>query len=84
MSSHADPIATLTSGAYKAEIYSNDLPGEFTIRFLDSAGSLLESTTLSGVSTYRQREDEIRTRLDAFAAGTTPPDPADLSSAGEY
>lgn len=84
MPTEAEPIATLTSGVFKAEIFSGELPGEFTIRFLDGAGSVLEETKMSGVSTYRQRESEILERLQTFALGEEPAEPADLSASGEY
>ncbi len=76
-------LTTLTQGDFKVEIFSSDLPGEFTLRFLDGAGQLLEESKLSGVSSYRQREPEIMQRLQAFAGGVEPP-PSDLASAGEY
>ncbi len=76
-------VATLTEGEYKVEIYSSELPGEFTLRYLDGSGELIEEEKLTGVSTYRQREPEILERLHAFAKGVEPP-PADLASAGEY
>ncbi len=84
MPTGTEPIATLTSGEYKAEIYSNELPGEFTIRFLDGAGGVLEETTMTGVSTYRQRESEIMQHLQSFIVGAGTPPPLDLSSPGEY
>ena len=79
MPSGTEPIATLTSGAYKAEIYSCELPGEFTIHFLDAAGALLEETTMTGVSTYRQRESEIMEHLQSFNVGAGTAAPVDLS-----
>ncbi len=83
MSTESSLLTTLTEGEFKVEIFSSDLPGEFTLRFLDGGGQLLEESKLSGVSTYRQREPEIMQRLQAFARGTQPP-PSDLASAGEY
>lgn len=84
MSTPAEPIATLHHGKFRAEIFSTDLPGEFIVRFLNGEGHELESITLTGVSTYRQRETEITDRLRAFADGEEPGDPADLAAAGEY
>ena len=84
MSSETEPIATLTSGAYKAEVYSCQLPSEFIIRFVDGAGTVLEETNMTGVSTYRQRETEIMDRLHAFETGDKPAEPIDLQASGEY
>jgi hypothetical protein len=84
MSTPTGPIATLHQGGYKAEVYSSDLPGEFTIRFLDGQDQVLESINMTGVSTYRQRESEILDRLRSFAAGKSPGDAAELSASGEY
>lgn len=84
MATQTDLIATLTSGSYKAEVYGCDLPGEFVVHFVDAEGNVLESSNMTGVSTYRQREKEIMERLQTFASGETPADPADLSASGEY
>ena len=84
MPTGTEPIATLTSGDYKAEVYSSELPGEFKIRFLDGAGNLLEETTMTGVSTYRQRESEILEHLQSLMVGAGTAPPVNLSSPGEY
>ena len=84
MSTEASLITTLSDGAFKAEIYSTELPGEFTIRFVDGSGAAVAEETLSGVSTYRQREPEILQRLHALATGVTPPPSSELADSGEY
>ena len=84
MSSENEPIATLTSGAYKAEVYTCALPSEFIIRFVDGSGTVLEQIDMTGVSTYRQRESEIMDRLRILESGAKPPEPTDLAAAGEY
>ena len=53
------PVGTLNYSDLKADIYSTSLPGEFKVTYRDSTGSTLAEESLSGVSTYRQREPEI-------------------------
>jgi hypothetical protein len=77
------PLATLKSGACKAEIYEKRLPGQFSIRYLDEDGFLLSEESLSGVSSYKQREGEILSRLDALCHGRAIKS-AELSDSGEY
>ena len=57
------PIRTLTFASYKADVYSTNYPGEFRIIYVDGLGNALEEMSLTGISTYRQRESEIVSRL---------------------
>ncbi len=84
MASLDEPIATLTSGTYRAEVFACALPSEFIVRFYDGASVLLEQIDLTGVSTYRLREAEIMDRLRTLEAGGTPPEPTELAAPGEY
>ncbi len=77
------PLATLENGSCKAEIYEAALPGQFSVRFLSGDGTVLAEESLTGVSSYRQREQEIIQRLDEFCRGVevkTEP----LADSGEY
>jgi hypothetical protein len=78
------PLATIEGRGCTAEIYEQALPGQFTIIYRSEAGEVLEEAELTGVSTYRQREAEIRDRLDQICAGMQPKDPDALSASGEY
>ena len=78
------PLATIEGRGCNAEIYEQSLPGQFTILYRNVAGEVLEEAELTGVSTYRQREAEIRDHLDKICAGLTPKDPDALASSGEY
>jgi hypothetical protein len=78
-----EPIGTLEEGNCKAEIFSTDLPGQFTIRYRREDGSIVGEQSLSGLSSYRQREDEIRKQLNNVCMGK-PIDDAALSDSGEY
>lgn len=77
------PLATLEHGGCKAEIYEEALPGQFSIRYYDSEGTVLAEEPLTGVSSYRQREQEILGRLQQLCEGGQPK-PAELSDPGEY
>jgi hypothetical protein len=77
------PLATLEQGQCKAEIYETALPGQFSIRYCDSAGAVLAEEPLTGVSSYRQREQEILSRLQELCEGGKP-QPAELADSGEY
>jgi hypothetical protein len=77
------PLAALENGKCKAEIYETALPGQFTVRYVDDAGGVLAEEQLSGVSSYRQRETEIRARLDELCAGGKVKTAA-LADSGEY
>lgn len=78
------PLATLEEGSAKAEIYESALPGEFSIRYLNREGKLIAEEPLTGVSTYRQREQEIRDRLLKLTSGEEVDDAAPLADSGEY
>ena len=77
------PLATLEEGTCKAEIYEDAMPGQFTIRYIGTNGSLLCEEPLTGVSSYRQREQEIRLRLSELCQGHNVR-PGSLSDSGEY
>jgi hypothetical protein len=78
------PIGSIEYGGWHAEIHSTDLPGEFKVCYHDGAGKLVEEGMLTGVSTYHQRESDIRQRLKALSEGNASEPPADLTSSGEY
>ncbi len=78
------PLATIEGSGCSAEIYEQALPGQFTVLYKSAAGEVLEEAELTGVSTYRQRESEIRDHLDQICAGLRPKDPDALASSGEY
>jgi hypothetical protein len=77
-------IETLRDGGIAAEIYSLSMPGEFQVLYRDASGKVLEEARLTGISTYKQREGEIRSRLHALAHGAKPTETPDLGDAGEY
>jgi hypothetical protein len=77
------PIATLEDGTCVAEIFETAMPGQFTIRYRRQDGSVLTEESLTGVSSYRQREQEIRSRLRKVCKGHGIDDAA-LSDSGEY
>ena len=79
-----DPIGTLTYSNFKADIYSTSLPGEFNVIYRDGSGKPVEEAPLTGVSSYRQRESEIKDRLQQLAKGTPPAKTPDQGDAGEY
>ena len=78
-----EPIATLEEGTCRAEVYETEMPGQFTIRYLRSGGEVMAEEALTGVSTYRQRELEIRHHLTELCAGAAI-DTSKLSDSGEY
>lgn len=78
-----EPIATIEEGSCKAAVYEAEMPGQFTIRYTGQDGSVLCEEPLTGVSSYRQREQEIRNRLRALCKGREI-DGAPLSDSGEY
>lgn len=78
------PLATLEGSGCTAEIYEQAMPGQFTVRYRKASGEVLEEEELTGVSTYRQRESEIREHLDQICAGLKPKDPDAMAAAGEY
>ena len=79
-----DPIGTVTDSGFKADIYSTSLPGEFNIIYRDGSGNPVEEVPLTGVSSYHQRENEIKEHLQQLAKGKPPPKTPDQGDAGEY
>ena len=79
----AQQLAALENGKCKAEIYETALPGQFTIRYVDEAGGVICEEQLSGVSSYRQRENEILQRLNELCEGKAVK-AAGLADPGEY
>jgi hypothetical protein len=77
------PLATLEKGQCKAEIFETALPGQFSIRYYGADGAVLAEEPLTGVSTYRQREQEIIARLEQLCSGG-PVKPAEFADSGEY
>jgi hypothetical protein len=65
-----DPLATLEDGTCKAEIYEAGMPSQFTIRYLGPDGRVMAEEPLTGVSSYRLREVEIRKRLGELCSGS--------------
>lgn len=78
------PVGVLHYQDLKAEVYSSSVPGEFTVKYLNSSGKLIEEAPLTGISTYKQREAEILDRLRQFAEGAQPADTPYQGDAGEY
>jgi hypothetical protein len=76
-------LATLEHGGCKAEIFESALPGQFSIRYSDANGDVLAEESLTGVSSYHQREKEIIARIGELCAGGRPRS-GELSSSGEY
>ena len=76
-------IATLENGDCKADIFTTAMPGQFNIRYCRQDGTVLGEETLSGLSTYRQREDEIQQRLQEICEQGRL-EGAPLADAGEY
>jgi hypothetical protein len=77
-------VGSLSYGDLRAEIYDTNIPGEFKVAYRDSNGKMLEWSQLAGISTYRQREDEILARLRELAEGAPPKTVPDLGDWGEY
>lgn len=76
-------LATLEHGKCKAEIYEAALPGQFSVRYYNSSGAQVAEEELTGISTYKQREDEILDRLKKVCEGEQSA-PGALSDPGEY
>lgn len=76
-------LTTLEHGKCKAEIYETTLPGQFSIHYTNDKGEVLAEEALTGVASYRQREEEIIARMDEFCKGMEPP-PGALAASGEY
>ena len=77
-------VGTLSYGNYKAEIFSTSMPGEFKVSYQDASGKQLEEVPLTGISSYKQREGEITTRLRQLSEGAKPQSEPDRGDAGEY
>lgn len=77
------PLATLEEGSCKAEVYETALPGQFSVRYLNADGTVAGEEPLTGVSTYKQREQEIRDRIGELCKGE-PLAGAPLADSGEY
>lgn len=77
------PLATLEQGGCRAEIFEMALPGQFSIRYCNAQGSVLEEENLAGVSSYKQREQEIRAKLHDLCTGGHPAS-GELADPGEY
>lgn len=65
-------VATLTHDDFKAEIYSLNIPGEFKVIYSSPAGEIVEEQTITGISSYHQRQPEIVTRLHDLSRGAAP------------
>ena len=76
-------LTTLEHGKCKAEIYETALPGQFSIHYTNQQGDVLAEEALTGVSSYRQREQEIIARMEEFCKGMEPQSDA-LADPGEY
>ena len=79
-----EPVGRFEHAGFTAEIYSTSLPGEFKICYRDGAGESIAEEMLSGVSTYRQREPEIKDKLKALSEGKSAAASAGLADSGEY
>lgn len=77
-------VDTFRDADLQAEIYSTDLPGEFKVIYRDASGKQLEEVPLTGISSYKQREPEIRARLHALKEGAKIRSTPDRGDAGEY
>jgi hypothetical protein len=77
-------VDTLTRGDWSAEIYSVSLPGEFEVVYRNGQGDEIERVTVTGVSSYHQREREIVARLEQLRKGGGSGEKPDLGDAGEY
>ncbi|HEX4168813.1 MAG TPA: hypothetical protein VHZ55_25395 [Bryobacteraceae bacterium] len=80
----AQLVGTVKFGDFKAEVFSTNLPGEFRVAYQDPGGRTLEEAPLTGISSYRQRETEISSRLRELASGEPIPDTPYQGDAGEY
>lgn len=63
------PLAKLEDGTCVAEIFETAMPGQFTVRYSRQDGTVLAEESLTGVSSYKQREQEIRSRLSKVCQG---------------
>ena len=77
-------VATLNYGDFKADVYSLTVPGEFKVIYRDGSGNAVEEVPLTGISTYKQREPEIMSRLKELSEGAKPRTNPYLGDSGEY
>jgi hypothetical protein len=77
-------VRTLTRGDWTAEIYSLSMPGEFDVVYRNNQGNEVERVTVTGISSYHQREAEIITHLEQLQKGNLSAAKPDLEDAGEY
>jgi hypothetical protein len=77
-------VATLVHQNFKADVYSLNVPGEFTVVYSDASGKPVEEAPLTGISSYHQREPEIMARLMQLAHGAKPKPRPDQGDSGEY
>jgi hypothetical protein len=77
-------VGTLTDAGYKAEIFSTNMPGEFKVIYQNPHGEHLEEAPLTGISSYKQRQNEILEHLHKLAHGEALPQVPDLGDSGEY
>ena len=80
----AQLVDTIAYAEFTAEIYSMNLPGEFVVIYRDATGQQLEEVPLTGISSYKQREPEIRERLRQLKEGAPLRKTPDRGDAGEY
>ena len=80
----AQLVGSFTHGDYKADVYSMEVPGEFKVVYINDKGETLEEAPLTGISTYKQREPEIQSRLQELADGAKPESTPERGDAGEY
>ena len=80
----AQLVETFHDSQFQADIYSLSMPGEFRVVYRDAKGQVLEEGFLTGISTYKQREPEIRERLHTLAHGAEPSPNPDRGDPGEY
>lgn len=77
-------VGTLDYQAYKADVYSSEVPGEFKVIYRDPSGKEVEEAPLTGISSYKQREAEIMDRLRQFSEGAQPAKTPYQGDSGEY
>ena len=77
-------VHTLTRGDWSVAIYSMSMPGEFEVVYRNGQGDEVERATVTGVSSYHQREAEIIKRLEQLRKGDFSAAKPDLDDAGEY
>jgi uncharacterized protein (DUF2249 family) len=76
-------VHTYTRKGWTAEVYSLSMPGEFQVVYRDNGGREVERVTITGVSTYHQREEEILDHLGQLQTGA-PTDKTKFQDPGEY